>query len=180
MTRPYPYYPAWDGKKASALIEKVAALLSARYGGKSIGTYSARLMKNDHTAGKKIGDPGMEKYLSVHATGYALDWSYAGAGKKNGCTDEELARTVWDFLLANSKDLGICEVHWYAYGDYGAGYRCSRGEGKTGVKIFTKDDNAGSYQGSPAWLHIEVDHKYAGVDGGDVKRWEEVFRSLKT
>jgi hypothetical protein len=63
-------------------------------------------------------------------------------------------------------------MHWYAYGSYGAGYRCSRGEGKAGVKIFTSDDNAGSYQGSPNWFHIELADQTAD-------HFNEVFRALK-
>jgi hypothetical protein len=88
--------------------------------------------------------------LSVHATGYAADIQYK---------DQAQAREMWDWFLANSKALGLCELHWYAYGSYGAGYRCSRGEGKTGVKIYTADDNAGSYEGNPNWLHFEVSNK---------------------
>lgn len=165
MTRKYLYYPSFDGKAASPLILKVAELCQKRWKGtKNIGTYNLRLMRNDHTAGKKIGDPGMEKYLSVHATGYALDLQYSG---------EAQAREIWDYLLANSAALGIQEIHWYAFGEYGAGYRCSRGEGKAGVKIFTKDDNAGSYQGNPSWLHIEVDKAITP------EKWEETFRATK-
>ena len=65
------------------------------------------------------------------------------------------------------------ELHWYAYGDYGAGYRCSRGEGKKGVKIFTKDDNAGSYEGNPSWLHVEIDKAISPEE------WETRFRATK-
>jgi hypothetical protein len=101
--------------------------------------------------------------LSVHATGYAADLKYK---------DEAQARIIWDWFLANSKALGLCELHWYAYGDYGAGYRCSRGEGKKGVKIYTADNNAGSYQGSPNWLHIELADQTP-------EHFEQVFRALK-
>ena len=166
MARKYPYYPAFDGGKESDLIRRVVELCAKRWKTKSIGTYNVRLMKNDHTAGKKIGDPGMDKYLSVHSTGYAADIQYP---------DEKTAEIMWNYFVAHSAELGICEIHWYAKGDYGWGYRCSRGEGKAGVKVFTKDDNAGSYQGSPNWLHIEIDKDFPG--GAD--RWEEVFRAIK-
>ena len=156
MPRKYPFYPAWDGKKASPLILKVAELCLKRWSGTvNLGTYVNRDIRGK--AGQK----------SVHATGYALDLGYK---------DEKQARAIWDYLLGYSKELGICEVHWYTYGEHGAGYRCSRGEGKAGVKIFTATDNAGP---GGKWLHIEVDNKYAGVDGGDVRRWEDVFRSTK-
>lgn len=132
--RPYPYYPSWDGEKTQPVTAKLVELCKARWGTKSLGTYVNRPMRNN--AG-----------LSVHATGYAADIQYK---------DEAQARIIWDWFLANSKALGLCELHWYAYGTYGAGYRCSRGEGKAGVKIYTADDNAGSYQGSPNWLHFEM------------------------
>jgi hypothetical protein len=132
--RVYPYYPAWDGKVTQPVTTKLVQLTKARWKLVSLGTYANRPMRSG--AG-----------LSVHATGYAADLKYK---------DETQARKIWDWFLANSKALGLCEMHWYAYGDYGAGYRCSRGEGKSGVKIYTADDNAGSYQGSPNWFHIEM------------------------
>jgi hypothetical protein len=81
---------------------------------------------------------------------------------------------MWDWLLKYSEELEIEEIHWYAFGDYGAGYRCSRGPGKSGVKIFTKDDNAGSYQGSPSWLHIEISPSMAK----DAAKFEAAWRAL--
>ena len=109
--RPYPYYPSWDGKATQPVTAKLVELCRKRWGTKSLGTYANRPMRNN--AG-----------LSVHATGYAADIQYK---------DEAQAREMWDWFLANSKALGLCELHWYAYGEYGAGYRCSRGEGKAGV-----------------------------------------------
>jgi hypothetical protein len=102
--RPYPYWPSWDGKKTQPVTAKLVELCGKRWGTKSLGTYVNRPMRNN--AG-----------LSVHATGYAADIQYK---------DEAQARIIWDWFLANSKALGLCELHWYAYGEYGAGYRCSR------------------------------------------------------
>jgi hypothetical protein len=132
--RVYPYYPSWDGKATQPVTAKLVELCGKRWGTKSLGTYVNRPMR-------------INAGLSVHATGYAADIQYK---------DEAQAREIWDWFLANSKALGLCELHWYAYGSYGAGYRCSRGEGKAGVKIYTADDNAGSYQGNPNWLHFEM------------------------
>ena len=151
--RKYPYYPAWDGKKTQPVTAKLVELCGKRWGMKSLGTYANRAMKNN-------ANPPQ---LSVHATGYAADLQYK---------DEAQARIIWDWFLLNSKALGLCELHWYAYGEYGAGYRCSRGEGKAGVKIYTATDNAGSYQGSPKWLHIELAEQTP-------EHFEEVFRALK-
>ena len=126
--RPYEYYPAWDGKQVSPGVTKMIALSKERWKTSSLGAYVHRNMNND------IKPP----QLSVHATGSAWDCKYA---------NEAQARVIWDWLLGkstiagrvveHSKVLGISEIHWYAFGTYGAGYRCSRGEGKTGVKIFT-------------------------------------------
>ena len=132
--RVYPYFPSWDGKVEQPVTTKLVELCKARWKLVSLGTYANRPMRNN--AG-----------LSVHATGYACDLKYK---------DEAQARKIWDWFLHNSAALGLCEMHWYAYGDYGAGYRCSRGEDKAGVKIYTADDNAGSYEGSPNWFHIEM------------------------
>jgi hypothetical protein len=171
MPRKYSYYPAFDGKGAQPGTEKLAALCAARWKTKNIGIYSNRLMKNDHTAGKKIGDPGMEKFLSVHATGAALDCQYP---------NETVAKEMWNWFLGKSEAgehseiLGLEEIHWYAHGNFGAGWRNSRGEGKKGVKIFTATDNAGSYQGSPMWLHIEISPAMAK----DPERFEAAWRSL--
>lgn len=156
MARKYPFYPAWDGKKASLLITRVADLMQRRYKGtRNLGTYVNRDIR---------GKPGQK---SVHATGYALDLGYK---------DEAQAREIWDYLLEHSAQLGICEVHWYTYGSHGAGYRCSRGEGKKGVKIFTATDNAGP---GGSWLHIEVDNNFGGIAGGDPDAWEKAFRATR-
>jgi hypothetical protein len=163
--RPYPYYPAYDGGKETPGIRKLIDLMSRRYGCTSLGTYVVRNMRNS----------SQRPQLSVHATGAALDAQYK---------DEKQARAIWDWLLGSSiidgktvehsQRLGLVELHWYAYGDYGAGYRCSRGEGKAGVKIFTATDNAGSYQGSPRWFHIELSKEMAA----DAAKFETAWRSL--
>ena len=165
MTRPYPYYPAYDGGGETAGIRKLLELMTKRYGTKSLGTYVVRNMKNGSNPPQ----------LSVHATGAALDAQYK---------DETQARAIWDWLLGSSiidgktvqhsERLGLVELHWYAYGDYGAGYRCSRGEGKAGVKIFTATDNAGSFQGSPRWFHLELSKEMAA----DAAKFEAAWRSL--
>lgn len=148
--RPYPYYPSWDGKVTQPVTAKLVELCKARWGLVSLGTYMNRPMRSGES-------------LSVHATGYAADLKYK---------DEAQARVVWDWFLANSKALGLAEMHWYAYGGFGVGYRCSRGEGKRGVKIFTATDNAGSFAGAPDWFHIELVNQTP-------EHFEQVFRDLK-
>jgi hypothetical protein len=163
--RPYPYFPAYDGGKETPGIRKFVELMGKRWGTKSLGTYVVRNAKNNSNP----------PTLSTHATGAAADTQYK---------DETQARVIWDWLLGtsiidgktvqHSERMGIVELHWYAYGDYGAGYRCSRGEGKAGVKIFTATDNAGSYQGSPRWFHCELSKEMAA----DAAKFEAAWRSL--
>ena len=163
--RPYPYFPAYDSGKATSGILKLLDLMSRRWATKSLGTYANRNMRND----------AQPPQLSAHATGAALDAQYR---------DEAQARIIWNWFLGSSiidgktvqhsERLGLVELHWYAYGDYGAGWRCSRGEGKSGVKIFTATDNAGSYQGSPSWHHTEISKEMAA----DATKFEAAWRSL--
>ena len=175
MPRKYSYYPSFDGGGPQEGTLKLVDFCKRRWKCKSLGVYQVRLMRNDHTKGMKITDPDAGKWLSTHATGAAADIQYP---------NEKVAREMWDWFLGKSvidgKEvehslvLGIEEVHWYAFGDFGAGFRCSRGEGKSGVKIFTKDSNAGSYQGSPNWLHIELSPAMAK----DAAKFEAAWKSL--
>jgi hypothetical protein len=128
-------------------------------------------MRNSKTAGKKIGDPGMEKFLSVHATGAAADIGY---------TDRKIGVAMWDWFLANAEALGIVEIHDYAFDanatdkkpGFGRGFRCSRGEGAAGVKIYNEKDNAGSFGGK--WIHIELEPEFAK----DAAKMEAAWRSI--
>ena len=87
MSRPYIYYPAWDGKAASPLILKVAELCQKRWKGtKNLGTYVNRDMR---------GKPGQK---SVHATGFALDLAFV---------DQKQAAEIWNYFIAQSENLMI-------------------------------------------------------------------------
>jgi hypothetical protein len=171
MARKYSYYPSFDGKGAQAGTQKLAELSAKRWKATNMGIYVARLMRNSHTEGKKIGDPGMEKWMSVHATGAAVDLGYP---------DRKTGVEMWDWFLAHTKELGIEEIHDYAFDTnvkdkvqcYGRGFRCSRGENAAGVKIFTKDDNAGSFGGQ--WLHLELSPEMAK----DAAKFEAAWRAL--
>lgn len=173
MPRKYPYYPAWVGKGEAPIITKVVELCGKRWGMKSNGTFNVRLMVNDHTKGKKPTDPGMDKYLSVHSTGFAADLKVPIA---NDAEREKVLSAVFDYFVKYSEELKISELHHYSFKQYGRGYRSSRGAGAAGVKVFTKDDNAGSYRagGTVAdWIHIEVE------DVKDIAGWESFFRAHK-
>ena len=155
MTRPYPYYPITEpGTGKLAGTEKFVQLCQRRWKFTNLGTWVVRPIRKGKT-------------LSVHSLGVALDIGYPAtrAGRAK-------AREAWDWFIANTEALGICEIHDYAYGKYGRGYRCSRGEGTEGIKIFTKTDNAGSIGG--AWLHVELEMDLAK----DAQAMETAWRAL--
>lgn len=135
------------------LLELVR-LSQKRWGFTNLGTFANRRMNN--SAAK--ADPKNPKWLSVHATGRACDLGY-----KNRAA----AVQAWDWFLEHAAALGIEEIHDYAFDPDGAGskkawgrgFRCSRGEGKAGVKIYNEKDNAGTPGGK--WLHLELSPEMA-------------------
>jgi hypothetical protein len=134
--------------------EKFVDLCKRRWGFTNLGTFVVRNIRGGKT-------------LSTHSLGVAGDIGYpkTRAGRAQ-------AKEAWDWFIEHSEALGLCELHDYAYGDYGRGYRCSRGEGQKGVKIFTATDNAGSIGG--AWLHFELEMDLAK----DAKALEAAWRAL--
>ena len=134
--------------------EKFVDLCKRRWGFTNLGTFVVRNIRGGKT-------------LSVHSLGVAGDVGYpkTRAGRAQ-------AKEAWDWFIEHSEALGLCELHDYAFGDYGRGYRCSRGEGQKGVKIFTATDNAGSIGG--AWLHFELEMDLAK----DAKALEAAWRAL--
>jgi hypothetical protein len=155
MTRKYPYYPVTEpGTGKLAGTEKFVDLCKRRWGFTNLGTFVVRNIRGGKT-------------LSTHSLGVAGDIGYpkTRAGRAQ-------AKEAWDWFIEHSEALGLCELHDYAFGDYGRGYRCSRGEGQKGVKIFTATDNAGSIGG--AWLHFELEMNLAK----DAKALEAAWRAL--
>lgn len=145
--------------------QKLVELCGKRWGFSNMGIFSNRTMNNPKA---KKGDP---KWLSVHATGRACDIGYK---------DRADAVQAWEWFLKYTKELGIEEIHDYAFDanvkdgkpGWGRGYRCSRGEGEAGVKIYDANDNAGSQGGK--WLHLELAPSMAD----DANKFEAVWRSL--
>jgi hypothetical protein len=153
--RKYPYYPVTKpGTGKLAGTEKFVDLCKRRWGFTNLGTFVVRNVRGGKT-------------LSTHSLGVAGDVGYpkTRAGRAQ-------AREAWDWFIEHSEALGLCELHDYAFGDYGRGYRCSRGEGQKGVKIFTATDNAGSIGG--AWLHFELEMDLAK----DAEALENAWRAL--
>ena len=165
MSRKYPFYPAWDGKKADPVTLKFLDLCKRRWAFTSLGVYANRKMRGS-------------KNLSVHATGFAVDMGYPAtrAGRAK-------AREAWDWFMLYSEELRICEVHDYAFLNpkqdpkdktaWGRGYRCSRGNGTDpkSVKFYSKSENAGTPGG--AWLHVEISNDWESAEA-----FEAVWRSL--
>lgn len=166
---PRKYTGNSDGNAGKALpgTERLVALCKKRWGFTSLGIYANRSMNNPKAV---KGDP---KWLSVHATGRACDIGY---------TDRKKALEAWNWFMQYTKELGIEELHDYAFDadvkdgkpGWGRGYRCSRGEGTDpkSVKIYDAKENAGSQGGK--WLHIELSPEMAA----DGDRFEQVWRSL--
>ena len=150
---------------ARAGTVKLSELCKKRWGFSNLGIFSNRMMNNPKAV---AGDP---KWLSVHATGRACDLGYKDRAK---------AVEAWDWFMAHTAVLGIEEIHDYAFDSnvkdkiagWGRGYRCSRGEGVKGVKLFTANNNAGSQGGF--WLHIELSPQMAD----DPAKFEDAWRSL--
>jgi hypothetical protein len=167
---PRKYTGNSDGNAGKALpgTLKLVELCQKRWGFTNLGVYANRRMNNSQAA----KDPKNPKWLSVHATGRACDIGYV---------NRKVAEQAWDWFIANTAALGIEEIHDYAFDSdgtgpkkpWGRGYRCSRGEGKKGVKIFTETDNAGTPGGK--WLHIELSPEMAA----DAAKFEAAWRSIK-
>jgi hypothetical protein len=171
MSRKYPFWPAWDGKKADPVTLKFLDLCKRRWAFTNLGVYVNRQMRGS-------------KNLSVHATGYAVDMGYpktrAGRAK---------AREAWDWFLEHSEELRICEIHDYSYLNpkqdpkdktpWGRGYRCSRGEGTDpkSVKLFTRSENAGTPGG--AWLHVEISNDWDSPEAFEAA-WRALPKPVKT
>ena len=156
MPRKYPYYPVTTpGTGKLAGTEKFMWLCKRRWGFTNLGTWVVRPIR-----GKKT--------WSVHSLGVAGDIGYpkTRAGRRK-------AKEAWNWFIEHSEALGLCELHDYAYGDFGRGWRCSRGEGQEGVVVYkNKKESAGSIGG--AWLHFELEMDLAK----DAKALEAAWRSL--
>jgi len=146
-------------------LKKFVALAMKEYGMTNLGTFANRQMKNPKA---KANDP---KWLSVHATGRACDLGYS---------DRHKAMELWKLMLANSREMGLEEAHDYAFDadkadkekGWGRGYRCSRGEGEAGVKVYDEKDNAGSQGGR--WLHFELAPAMADDQGKVAAVWKKI------
>ena len=172
MARKYTGNSDGNSGKVRPGTQELFRLASKRFGFSNLGMYVNRRMNNSN-ADK---DPTNPKWLSVHATGRAVDLGYKN--RKN-------AVAFWNFLIANSEALGIEEIHDYAYKwpqqdpkdktAWGAGYRCSRGEGLRGIRIFNSKNNAGTPGGR--WIHVEISPAMADDPKALRSAWIQCLKS---
>ena len=157
-----------DGLSRTGLragTKKFMDLAIKEYGMSNLGGFANRSMNNPKA---KKGDP---KWLSVHATGRACDLGYK---------DRHKAMELWKKMLEHSREMGLEEAHDYAYDSdkydkelgWGRGFRCSRGEGEAGVKVYNEDDNAGSQGGK--WLHFELSPAMADDPNKVAAVWKKI------
>ena len=161
--RKYPFYPSWDGGSTSPITKKLFDLCQKRWAFTNLGMYANRAMRGS-------------KNLSVHASGYAVDMGYPATRAGRAA-----AKEAWAWLIEHSEELLLCELHDYSYRNpaqpdtdktaYGRGWRCSRGAQDKGIKLFTKDDNAGSFGG--VWLHAEISNDWESPE-----EFEKAWRAL--
>ena len=162
MNRPYPFFPSWDGKKASPVTKKFVDLCQRRWGFSNLGIYVNRPVRN----------PAAKGALSVHASGFACDIGYPStkAGRK-------AALEAWSWLLEHSETLLLAEIHDYRHGEFGRGWRCSRGAGEAGVRVYRNAKESAGAGGN--WLHVEVSNEWEKVHGAEAaKAFEAAWRSL--
>lgn len=147
MARPYTGNKDAPAKGKRPGLEKFADIMEFLAGVKNIGTYNVRLMRSA-PKGMTMNSPGAGKWMSVHATGRAVDLEWKDRAK--------VLQTI-DFLEKNADALGIEEIHDYFHtgpaGQWGRGWRCNR-DGKPGWKIYDAKNNAGTPGGK--WIHVEI------------------------
>jgi len=156
VTRKYPFYPAYNGGKASPVLTWFVKACNKRWGFTNLGIYVNRAVRNPYAKGA----------LSVHATGWACDIGYPStrAGRRT-------AVEAWEWLLAHTAELRIAEIHDYRFGEFGRGYRCSRGEGQKGVVEYRNAKESAGKGGS--WLHVEIEDTWESA-----KDFEAAWRAL--
>jgi len=153
---PRTYTGTTDGVSVGKRVglEILVVLCHKRWATKNLGTHVVRDIRDK---------PGQ---LSVHATGRAADIQFF-----NRAALIEAIR----WFIKHADALGVEELHDYAYGKYGRGWRVGRKgifkRGWKGWKIYTATNNAGSI--GAGWLHIEISPSMA-----DNKDFELVWRGL--
>lgn len=156
-----PYTGTTDGVATAKRkgLERFAKFFCDEYGFTNWGTLSVRIMKSAPADIQRlpIDNPKARPWLSVHATGRAVDLHHP---------NRKIIVAVCDFLVANADQLGIEEIHDYNYKAdgsefaWGRGWRCSR----NAWKIYDAKANAGTPGGTKqtsTWIHVELSPEFA-------------------
>lgn len=161
-------YELFNGVAKAKLpaVERFVHLCGRRWGFTNMGTLNVRLMRSA-PKGTAPNDP---KWMSIHATGRALDtgWKSVKDGKAKA-----VEAIAW-FTRPDVVDtLGILEVHDYngvskkGTEKYGRGWRIGRG-----WKDWDAKNNGGFGDG---WIHVELASDIANLPADELER---LWRSL--
>ena len=173
-------YTGFNGVAAHKLsgTERFVELARKHHGFNNLGTLNVRLMRSA-PKGTKPNDP---KWMSIHATGRALDIGFA---KDNPNMPEghhqAVAKAFMEWCVKNYKTLGIEEVHDYrgltkkGCEKWGRGWRCSRA-GKPGWKDWSDTDNGGTP--GAWWIHIELAPEMAKDDTAVELAWKALPKAV--
>lgn len=158
MTNTKRPYTGFDkiGETTHPAAKQLADCLRNRFGMSYMGGLSVRAMRSAPAAIQKlpVTDPRVAPYMSVHATGRAIDV---------GLKDPKKLGEIFEFLVTWADELFLEEVHEYSYRAPGAkkawgrGYRCNRADKNRGIKDWDAKNNGGTPGG--LWLHFEVSPK---------------------
>lgn len=165
-------YTGFDkiGSETHPAAKKLAECLKNRFGMSYMGGLVVRPMRSAPANIQKLPptDPRVTPYMSVHATGRAVDV---------GLNDVKQLADIFEFLVDWADELFLEEVHNYSYKApkaskaWGRGYRCSRADKNRGIVDWDAKNNGGTPGG--LWLHFEVSPK------ADAKTLEANFRATK-
>ena len=163
MTNTQRPYTGFDkiGNKTHPAAAKLADLLKRRHKMTYMGGLSVRVMRSAPAAIQKLAptDPRCKPYMSVHASGRAVDVGLEGDPKEVAAKLTEIA----DYLVANATEFYLEEVHQYSWRNpaapkgskvWGRGYRCSRAKKDSGWLAWDAKNNGGTPGG--LWIHFEV------------------------
>lgn len=155
MTNTQRPYTGFDkiGEQTHPAAKQLAECLKNRFGMSYMGGLVVRPMRSAPAAIQKLPptDPRVAPYMSVHATGRAVDV---------GLNDARKLSEVFEFLVEWADELALEEIHEYSYKAPGAkkawgrGYRCNRAKTDRGIRVWDAKNNGGTPGG--LWLHFEV------------------------
>lgn len=172
MTNTKRPYTGFDkvGTATHPAAKMLADCLTNRFGMNYMGGLVVRVMRSAPAAIQKLAptDPKCKPYMSVHASGRAVDV---------GLNDPKKLQEIFEFLVDNADEFFLEEVHQYSYKAPGAkkawgrGYRCSRADKNRGIVEWDAKNNGGTPGG--LWLHFEV------APHADPKVLQANFRATK-